>query len=212
MIFVLQLVNKIYIFKEYFICKSEFQFVCLVQVYIILKQKDKYVLKLGLNLPKRMFFTGARSPCFFLYKGHSCRVSIKSVWDNERHIKGIWGAHKTTDSCTQPLQPSPLTASVSKQDAVIMPSLCTECECLRQCLYSLDSLAVPMVDALKKLNVFEEEAQTDPLWMLNVNAARFACSAAPSSVFTAWVCILTLCIQLGYFNRILYSNYIAIFV
>lgn len=165
-------------------------------MYIILKQK--VVLKLGLNkfadcahLPKWMFFTGARSRCFFLYKGHSCRVSIKSVWDNERHIKGIWGAHKTTDSCPQPLRPSPLTASVSKQDAVIMLSLCT-CECLLQCLYSLDSLAVPMVDALKKLNVSEEEAQTDPLWMLNVNAARFACSAAPCSVFTAWVSSLTL--------------------
>ncbi len=43
-----------------------------------------------------MFFTGARSTGFFLYKGHSCRVSIKTVWDNERHIKGIWGAHKTS--------------------------------------------------------------------------------------------------------------------
>lgn len=159
-----------------------------------------------------MFFTGARSAGFFLYKGHSCRVSIKSVWDNERHVKGIWCAHKTTDSCPQPLQPSPLTAWVSKQDAKIMLSLCTECECLHRCLYSLDSLAVPMVDDLKKLNVFEEEAQTDPLWMLNVNAARFACSAAPSSVCTAWVCILTLCIQPGCFNRILYSNYNDIYI
>lgn len=59
-----------------------------------------------------------------------------------------------------------------------MLSLCSECERLSHCLYSLDSLAVPMVDALKKLNVLEEEEQTDPLWMLNVNAARFACSAA----------------------------------
>lgn len=132
------------------------------------------------------------APLISFSRGHSCRESIKSVWDNERHIKGIWGAHKTTDSCPQPLQPSPLTASVSKQDAVIMLSLCTECECLSHCLYSLDSLAVPMVDALKKLNVLEEEEQTDPLWMLNVNAARFACSAAPCSVFTAWVCTLSI--------------------
>ncbi len=34
-----------------------------------------------------------------------------------------------------------------------MLSFCTECECL----YSFHSLAVPMVDAVKKLNVFEEE-------------------------------------------------------
>ncbi len=47
----------------------------------------------------------------------------------------------------------------AEQDAVIMLSLCTECECL----YSSDSLAVPMDDALKELNVFEEEAQTDPV-------------------------------------------------